>query len=95
MSNHYNPNLPQYEWGSAWRSKAISEKQFTMIERLAADLNIAIISDLNTLLRGTASMVIDQLSDAKRNGGAQGQWRHHNYDEIRHRTSKFQFEVKS
>ncbi len=91
----YNPDLPKYEWGSAWRKLAITEKQFSLIERLAAQLNLSITSDLNTLSRGTASMVIDQLSDAKQNGGAQGQFRHHSYDEIRHRTSKFQFEVNS
>jgi len=91
----YNPDLQKYEWGSAWRKLAITEKQYAMIERLASDLNIEIKSDLNTLPRGTASMVIDQLSNAKRNGGDQGQWRHHSYGEIRHRTSKFQFEVKS
>jgi len=95
MSNYYNSDLPKYEWGSAWRKQAVTKKQFAMLERLATELNISITSDLNTLSRGTASMVIDQLSDAKRNGGAQGQWRHQNYDEIRHRTSKFQFEVKS
>jgi len=89
----YNPDLPKYEWGSAWRKQAITAKQFAMIERLAAELSITLTSDLNILSRGTASMVIDQLSDAKRNGGEQGQWRHHSYDEIRHRTSTFQFEA--
>ena len=91
----YNPDLPKYEWGSTWHKLAITEKQFAMIERLAAELNLTITSDLNTLSRGTASIVIDQLSDAKRNGGDQGQWRRYSYNEIKHRTSKFQFEEAS
>lgn len=91
MGNLYNPDLPKYEWGSAWRSKAISEKQFGMIERLSAELNLTITSDLNTLSRGTASMVIDQLVEAKNSGGANGQHRGAYYSEIRHRTSKFTF----
>ncbi len=93
MNSNYNPDLPKYEWGSAWRSKAISEKQFSMIERLAAELNLTITCDLNTLSRGTASTVIDQLTEAKRNGGSEGQYRNSYYNEIRHRTSKFTFEV--
>ena len=90
----YNPSLPKYEWGSSWKSKAISDKQFSTIDRLASELSITITSDLNTLSRGTASMVIDQLMNAKNSGGSDGQHRHVYYSEIRHRTSKFTFEVK-
>jgi hypothetical protein len=91
----YNPDSPKYEWGSSWKKQAISEKQYAMIERLAAELKITIASDLNILSRGAASFVIDRLSDAKRNGGDQGQWRHHDYNDLRRHESNFKFEVQS
>ncbi len=88
MSNsHYDPSLPKYEWGRKWTTKAVSEKQFQMIERLASELHLTITSDLNILSRGTASMIIENLKCAKINGN-----NHIYYDDIRYRTNQFTFE---
>jgi hypothetical protein len=78
--------------GFSLAKTGLTEKQYTMIELLAAELKITITSDLNTLSRGTASMVIDQLSEAK---NSSQQHRHIYYNEIKHRSSKFQFGVQA
>lgn len=68
-NNQYDRSKPKYEWGDGWRKGAITEKQAqyiaTLIDKLAvAGLNVQMVKPLNTLTKGGASCLIDELKQA-------------------------------
>ena len=58
-SSSYNPERPQYEWGSKWRKNGVTEKQAALISKNAGQINITV--DLDKLNRGSASSLIDEM----------------------------------
>lgn len=71
-NNRYDRNRPKYEWGDGWQKGKITEKQAqyiaALIDKLAGrGLNVQMIVPLNTLTKGAASILIDELRNAAPN----------------------------
>jgi len=72
MANNYNKNLPKYEWGDGWMKGRVTEKQAQyiaiLIDKLAGQgLNVQVQKPMNTLTKGEASYLIDELKQAAPN----------------------------